>query len=61
MLVAIPCGFGLFSAIRASSGGFYRITGHFVVTTTSASYLVALGYCTLHHLVDRWQRLIGSG
>ena len=55
-LAALPCGFGLVSAIRASSEGFYRMTGHFVVATISASCLLALGYGLLFGLLARRTR-----
>ena len=52
-LVAIPCGFGLFSAIPSSTFGLFPVTGQFVVATISASCLVALGYSFLYCLLER--------
>jgi hypothetical protein len=52
-LVAIPCGFGVLSAFRDSSGGLFPMTGQFVVAAISVLCLLVLGYSVLFCLLER--------
>lgn len=50
LLLSFPWFFGVTQALNASSGGLYRMAGHFVVSTITAGFLLILAYCAWHRV-----------